>query len=76
MKRDDYVLGGHHFWIHFGCGLIFGVGLGAWISWGLCDGLWMFIALTAIVAVAVALACGYWGDSAWEWVVELFGWFS
>jgi hypothetical protein len=74
LKRDDYILGGHYFWIHFWCGLIFGAGLGAWISSELCDSRRAFIALTAAIALVVALCCGRWGDSAWEWIGRLW-WF-
>ena len=76
MKSDDYILRSHHFWIHFCCGLIFGAGLGAWISWGLFDDWWSFIALTAAVALVIAFCCDRWGDGAWEWIVERLWWFT
>jgi hypothetical protein len=74
MKKDDYILGGHHFWVHFWCGLIFGAGLGAWVSSGLFEGRLAFTAATAAIALVVALCCGRWGDSAWETILRLW-WF-
>lgn len=68
MKRDDYISGPHHFWIHFWCGLIFGAAFGARISWGLFDSGWERIALAAAVALGFAFCCGRWGDAAWEWI--------
>jgi len=72
MKKDDYIAGGHHFWIHFWFGLVFGVGFGAWICWWTFHILsrMEFIALTAAIGLAVACCSGRWGDSAWEWIVE------
>jgi hypothetical protein len=72
MKRDDYILGGHHFWIHFWCGLVFGAGLGAWIGWDLFDSRWAFIGLTAASALMIAFCCGRWGDSAWDFLMRIF----
>jgi hypothetical protein len=66
MKRDDYISGGHHFWVHFWCGLIVGAGLGAWISSGIFDHRLAFIASTAGLAVTFAYCCGRWGDSMWS----------
>jgi hypothetical protein len=71
MKRDDYISGPHHCWVHFWCGLIFGAGIGAWLSSKLFDTWPPFVALTAAIALVVALCCGRWGDAAWEWI----GWF-
>jgi hypothetical protein len=71
MNRDDYICGGHHFWVHFWCGSILGAGLGASFGWGLFDSHWEFVASTAVIALIAALCCGRWGDSAWEWIIGL-----
>jgi hypothetical protein len=76
MKSDDYILGGHSFWIHFVFGLVLGGGIGAWISWGLFSSWWAFAGLTAAIALVVAFCCGRWGDSAWEWIVEHCWWWT
>jgi hypothetical protein len=75
MKRDDYIAGGHHFWVHFWCGLVVGAGLGAWISSGLFDSGRARIAMSVTMALVIAFCCGRWGDRAWEWIVGLFWWF-
>jgi hypothetical protein len=72
MKKDDYVSGAHHYWVHFWCGLVFGAGLGAGISWDLFDSRGAFIASTAGIALVVAICCGRWGDSAWEWIAQIW----
>jgi hypothetical protein len=72
MKRDDYILSGHHFWVHFWCGLIFGACLGARVSGDLFDSRRAFISATAAIALVVALCCGYWGDSAWEKIMQFW----
>jgi hypothetical protein len=74
VKRNDYVSGPHSFWIHFVCGLIAGAGLAAWFGWRLFDSRWVFAGLVALSAVITAYCCGRWGDSAWEWLVEVFRW--
>jgi hypothetical protein len=74
MKNDDYILDGHHFWIHFVCGFVVGAGCGAWISWSLFSSWWAFGALTAVIALAVAHCCGRWGESAWERILDCFWW--
>jgi hypothetical protein len=74
MKRDDYIAGGHHLWVHFWCGLVFGVIIGDRISSGLFDSRWACITSTAATGLVVALCCGRWGDSAWEWIGKLRWW--
>lgn len=73
MKGDDY-LRGRHFWVHFWCGLVVGTLLGARISWGLFDNLPAFIACTAAIALAFAVAAGYWGDPLWREISSWWGW--
>jgi len=70
MKRDDYFLGRHHFWIHFWCGLAVGAGLGASIGWEFFDSNWAIITLTTVVALIAAFCCGMWGDSAWDFLMR------
>ena len=72
MKRDDYILGPHHFWIHFWCGLVVGAGLGARISWAIFDQRLAIIASTTGIAVTIAYCCGHWGESAWSVIAHLF----
>jgi hypothetical protein len=72
MKSDNYILGSHYFWIHFWCGLVFGTGLGAGISWELFDVSWTFAISTAAIALTVAFCCGRWGDSAWHFLMQIF----
>ena len=71
MDRDEYILGRHHFWTHFWCGLVFGVGVGAWMSFGAFDAGWERILSTSIIAFVVASSCGRWGDSAWRGLLDL-----
>jgi hypothetical protein len=72
MKSDEYMLGGHHFWVHFWCGLVFGGGFGAWMFYGLFDNWAANVGLTALIALVFALCCGRWGDAAWEMIGRLF----
>jgi hypothetical protein len=72
VKRDDYISGPHHFWIHFWCGLVVGAGLGVRISWALFDSAWAIITLTTMAALTFAFCCGRWGDSAWGFLMEFF----
>jgi len=37
-KQDDHIAGSHHYWTHFWCGVIFGVGVGTWIGWEIFGG--------------------------------------
>jgi hypothetical protein len=71
MKQDDYIVGPHHFWIHFWCGLVFGAGIGAWISSELFDSTLAFIAVTAVIALVVAYCCGRWGDPVWQRIIQV-----
>jgi len=66
----------HCFWTHFWCGLFVGGGAGAWISWGLFASRLAFAASTAGIAVAFALLCGWWGDPAWNLLLEILYWIS
>jgi hypothetical protein len=72
VKRDDYILGPHHFWIHFWCGLVVGAGLGAGMSRELFDSTWAIITLTTVAALTFAFCCGRWGDPAWAFLMSLF----
>ncbi len=65
-KDDDYIDGPHDYWIHFGCGLIFGFVAGAWIGSELFDDVWALVAGAVIFGGGFALACGRWGDRAWR----------
>jgi hypothetical protein len=76
LKNDDNIADAARFWIHFWCGLIFGGGLGAIISWGAFDSRWAFIASTAAIALVVGYCCGRWGDSAWCWIIEKLPWLT
>jgi hypothetical protein len=76
MKKDDYLLGGHHRWVHFWCGLVFGAGLGAWIGWGLFNTAWDVAAIAAATGLVFGLCCGRWGDSAWQWFLERLWWIN
>ena len=69
MRNEDYIAGGHHFWIHFGFGLVFGAGLGLWIGRGISDSQGAIIASTAAIALVTAYACGRWGDPLWNWIL-------
>ena len=71
MKDDEYIVGDHHFWIHFWCGLVFGAGIGVWISSALFDSRWAFIGSSAAIALVVAFCCGRWGDPIWHRLLEL-----
>jgi len=42
MRTSGYLSGPHHFWTHFWCGLVVGIGLGAWSGSELFDGGWKF----------------------------------
>jgi hypothetical protein len=72
MNRDEYIAGRHNFWVHFGCGLVVGPALGAWLFSGTFDSDWALIASTAAIAVVVAFSCGYWGDPAWHRIAKIF----
>ena len=72
-KRDEYVVGPHHFWIHFWCGLVFGVVFGAWIAFGIFENGWVAFVLTIALALLVAYCCGRWGDPAWRWFIKMLG---
>jgi hypothetical protein len=74
MKRDDYILGGHHFWVHFWCGFVVGAGLGAWIGSRWFDGRLAFVASTVGIAFIWAYCCGRWGESAWGFLGKFFSW--
>ena len=65
-----FLEGPHHFWTHFLIGLVFGLGVGAYLSWGLFDEGWKTIALVFTIALGLALACGRWGDRAWHWMLD------
>ncbi|HEX3628207.1 MAG TPA: hypothetical protein VH280_22590 [Verrucomicrobiae bacterium] len=66
MKRHDYTYGSLGGWLNFSLGLVVGGGMGAWVCWGPIDTRWLFIALTATIALIVATCCGLWGNAAWE----------
>jgi len=72
MKKDDYLLGPHHFWIHFWCGLVVGAGLGARISWVIFDNRAAIIA--SAVGITFACCCGRWGESAWTFLFSKWRW--
>jgi hypothetical protein len=69
MKGDDYMQG-RHFWTHFVCGLAVGGILGWRISRGLFDSGWVSVGCGLAIALAFALAAGYWGDRFWRWILE------
>jgi hypothetical protein len=75
-KQDDYIAGPHQYWIHFGCGLVFGAGSGSWIGALLFDADWLVVVTAGILALAVAYSCGRWGDRAWHWIIQQLPWFS
>jgi hypothetical protein len=76
MKEDEYLLGGHHFWVHFWCGFVVGAGAGFVVGWHIFDMRWEVVALTAGTGLVLALCCGRWGESAWEVLAQLVGsWF-
>jgi hypothetical protein len=75
VKHEEYIAGGHHFWIHFWCGLVVGVGLGAWISSGAFDSKWAVVGSTAAIALVTAYSCGRWGDRMWHRIIQAIGWF-
>ena len=73
-KHDDYSSDSHHFWMHFGCGLVFGGLISAWISWQFLEGTVPLLVSTSIGALVIAYCCGRWGDSAWGWLLERLRW--
>jgi len=73
VKNDDYMVGPHRFWIHFWCGLVLGAGIGAGIGFGTFGGGWSAIVILVSVALVVAYSCGHWGDTAWQWIIEMLG---
>ena len=75
MRREDYIVGGHHFWIHFWLGLVLGTGLGLWLGVGIFDSQPAIIASTVAIALVIAYVCGRWGDPIWNWVLWCFRWF-
>jgi hypothetical protein len=74
MNKDEYVAGPHHFWTHFWCGIVFGSGVGAWISSGLFNNWLPFVASTIAIGLIVAFCCGRRGDSAWEFLLYFLLW--
>lgn len=69
MKGDDYMQG-RHFWTHFWCGLVGGGILGARIGWGAFESTLAGVGLGFGIALACALAAGYWGDPLWRWILR------
>ena len=69
-QQDDYIAGPHHYWIHFWCGLVFGACIGVLIAWRMFDEGWSITVTSAVVALAVAISCGRWGDRAWHWIIR------
>lgn len=74
-KHDDYVAGPHSYWIHFGCGLVFGAVAGAWIGWQIFDSGGLVVVTALGISLVTALTCGRWGDQGWQWVLQKLGWF-
>jgi hypothetical protein len=75
-KQDDYIAGPHSYWIHFWCGLVFGVFLGAWMGWNFFSSGWAIAGTAFVTSSVAAYSCGRWGDRAWHWILSRIGWFS
>jgi prolipoprotein diacylglyceryltransferase len=72
--RHDYFTGPHHFGMHFWCGLVFGIGLGAlWTSYLFENGALILIGAVA-TGIVVAYCAGRWGDSVWHWLIKHLVW--
>ena len=68
--RDDYISGPHSYWTHFICGFILGGASGAYTASGFHAGGWITFAVAAATGLALALACGRWGDRVWKSILE------
>ena len=76
MKQSDgYADGPHDFWIHFWCGLVFGAVVGFFVCGDVLDSAWALAGGVAIFSVAIAYACGRWGDRAWQRIICGLSWF-
>ncbi len=69
-KHDDYISGPHHYWIHFGAGLVFGAGPGLSIAGWLGLAGWHAFGVVAAIALGFAYSCGQWGEVAWKKISE------
>ena len=69
-KEGDYIAGSHHYWIHFWCGLVFGVGIGICIGCQMFDSGWPIIVTAIVVSLITAYTCGRCGDRAWHWLLQ------
>ena len=74
MNREDYIAGGHHFWIHFWFGLVLGAGFGLWISSGFSDHPSTVIVSTSVIALVIAFSAGRWGDPIWRGILWCLSW--
>jgi len=72
----DIWSGPHHFWTHFGCGLIFGAGVGSWIGWLMFDSGWRMVGTVVVIALGVAYSAGRWGDRFWFALIENLCWLT
>lgn len=71
-KKDDYISGTHHYWIHFICGFLFGAAIGAYVTSTFLDNS-LFILVAAIVSgLWFGFSCGKWGERAWKSISEWF----
>jgi sugar phosphate permease len=73
MKRDEYVSGEKHsFWAHFVLALFVGVIPGGWISGHIFDSTRAVVISTVVLVLTFAICCGLWGNSAWEFLSQVF----
>ncbi|HWQ91156.1 MAG TPA: hypothetical protein VN673_05760 [Clostridia bacterium] len=75
-KQDDYVSGPHHYWTHFGLGLVLGAVLGVLIGWQLFTDGWGLGAVVVLTSITAGYSCGRWGDRAWQWIIERLPWLT
>ncbi len=71
-KRDDYISGPHHYWLHFICGCVFGAFVGASLIGWLSDSSIVTWIGAGIGGLSFGLFCGRWGERGWKSVSEWF----